>query len=83
MILLGVPTELTVGIALASFVIGVGLTAFLWCIHMRTGRKQLFSKLFHGVFVSVSTLKAHSVYYLNNRSLPTSDDSNESIESKQ
>ena len=36
-ILVGVSTEVTVGIALASFVIGVGLTAILWCIHMRTG----------------------------------------------
>ncbi|XP_057370668.1 transforming growth factor beta receptor type 3-like [Daphnia carinata] len=35
-ILVGVSTEVTVGIALASFVIGVGLTAILWCIHMRT-----------------------------------------------
>lgn len=37
-ILVGVSTEVTVGIALASFVIGVGLTAILWCIHMRTGK---------------------------------------------
>lgn len=36
-IVVGVSTEVTVGIALASFVIGVGLTAILWCIHMRTG----------------------------------------------
>ena len=35
-IMLGVSTEVTVAIALASFVIGVGLTAVLWCIHMRT-----------------------------------------------
>ncbi|XP_068083102.1 transforming growth factor beta receptor type 3 [Anabrus simplex] len=33
----GVSTEVTVGIALASFVIGVGLTGTLWCIHMKTG----------------------------------------------
>ena len=39
-ILVGVSTEVTVGIALASFVIGVGLTAILWCIHMRTGIQQ-------------------------------------------
>jgi hypothetical protein len=33
----GVSTEVTVGIALASFAIGVGLTGALWCIHMKTG----------------------------------------------
>lgn len=44
-ILLGVSTEVTVGIALASFVIGVGLTAILWCIHMRTGMKRSPLKL--------------------------------------
>jgi len=38
-IVVGVSTEVTVGIALASFVIGVGLTAILWCIHMRTGKR--------------------------------------------
>lgn len=33
----GVSTEVTVGIALASFAIGVGLTGALWCIHIKTG----------------------------------------------
>ena len=37
LILVGVSTEVTVAIALASFIIGVALTAVLWCIHMRTG----------------------------------------------
>jgi hypothetical protein len=36
-IYVGVSTEITVGIALASFAIGVGLTGALWCIHMKTG----------------------------------------------
>jgi hypothetical protein len=36
-IYVGVSTEVTVGIALASFAIGVGLTGALWCIHMKTG----------------------------------------------
>jgi hypothetical protein len=36
-IYVGVSTEVTVGIALASFAIGVGLTGVLWCIHMKTG----------------------------------------------
>jgi hypothetical protein len=36
-IYVGVSTEVTVGIALASFAIGVGLTGILWCIHMKTG----------------------------------------------
>ena len=40
-IIVGVSTEVTVGIALASFVIGVGLTAILWCIHTRTGKEAL------------------------------------------
>jgi hypothetical protein len=43
-ILVGVSTEVTVGIALASFVIGVALTAILWCIHMRTGTLQTTTK---------------------------------------
>ena len=42
-IIVGVSTEVTVGIALASFVIGVGLTAILWCIHMKTGMKKKVS----------------------------------------
>jgi len=42
-IMLGVSTEVTVAIALASFVIGVGLTAVLWCIHMRTDPYRLVS----------------------------------------
>ena len=42
-IVVGVSTEVTVGIALASFVIGVSLTAILWCIHMRTGTKKQVS----------------------------------------
>lgn len=33
----GLSTEIVVGIALASFVIGVCLTATLWVIHMKTG----------------------------------------------
>ena len=37
-IYVGVSTEVTVGIALASFAIGVGLTGALWCIHMKTGK---------------------------------------------
>lgn len=36
-IYVGVSTEVTVGIALASFAIGVGLTGVLWCIHIKTG----------------------------------------------
>ncbi|KDR22250.1 TGF-beta receptor type III [Zootermopsis nevadensis] len=46
-IYVGVSTEVTVGIALASFAIGVGLTGALWYIHMKTdpfrrqGDKQL------------------------------------------
>lgn len=36
-IYVGVSTEVTVGIALASFAIGVGLTGALWYIHMKTG----------------------------------------------
>jgi hypothetical protein len=39
----GVSTEVTVGIALASFVIGVGLTAILWCIHTRTGKNVIYN----------------------------------------
>jgi len=42
-IMLGVSTEVTVAIALASFIIGVGLTAVLWCIHMRTDPYRLVS----------------------------------------
>jgi hypothetical protein len=34
---LGVSTEVAVCIAIASFIIGVGLTGALWCIHIRTG----------------------------------------------
>ena len=33
----GLSTEIVVGIALASFIIGVCLTATLWLIHMKTG----------------------------------------------
>ncbi|ROT80430.1 hypothetical protein C7M84_000825 [Penaeus vannamei] len=33
----GLSTEIVVGIALASFIIGVCLTATLWVIHMKTG----------------------------------------------
>lgn len=33
----GLSTEVVVGIALASFAIGVCLTATLWVIHMKTG----------------------------------------------
>jgi len=36
-IYVGVSTEVTVGIALASFAIGVGLMGVLWCIHIKTG----------------------------------------------
>lgn len=35
-ILIGLSTEAVVGIAFASFVIGAGLTAILWFIHLRT-----------------------------------------------
>lgn len=34
----GLSTEIVVGIALASFIIGVCLTATLWVIHMKTGK---------------------------------------------
>ncbi|PSN47118.1 hypothetical protein C0J52_14484 [Blattella germanica] len=46
-IYVGVSTEVTVGIALASFVIGVGLTGALWCIHMKTDpfRRQVDKQL--------------------------------------
>ncbi|XP_069676471.1 transforming growth factor beta receptor type 3-like [Periplaneta americana] len=46
-IYVGVSTEVTVGIALASFAIGVGLTGALWCIHMKTDpfRRQVDKQL--------------------------------------
>ena len=48
-IVVGVSTEVTVGIALASFVIGVGLTALLWFIHTRTGKKLSSAVSFLGI----------------------------------
>ena len=45
-ILVGLSTPTVVGIAFASFAIGVALTAALWLIHLKTGKKAYISNSF-------------------------------------
>ncbi|XP_071519863.1 transforming growth factor beta receptor type 3-like [Panulirus ornatus] len=56
----GLSTEIVVGIALASFVIGVCLTATLWVIHMKTDPRQQKRPEGSGPRNSGYDLSAHS-----------------------
>ena len=45
----GVPAEVAVVIALASFIVGAGLTGLLCCIHHRKATPKTVSKLHHSL----------------------------------
>ena len=87
-ILVGVSTEVTVGIALASFVIGVGLTAVLWCIHMRTGSHSSYENFtldyysWNSLSSSISSLNCRHGFF-NCRSLSKSNEQKNAIQPEQ
>ena len=52
----GVPAEVAVVIALASFIVGAGLTGLLCCIHHRKATPKTVRKLHHSLISHISVI---------------------------